>query len=83
MQEKKAVPGIKFIYTLVELDFCRKLQQISSAKQSSIPRVSYRFDYQELETNNSTRKHLRRNNSLKDSTMKLNCTNISLTQLPG
>jgi hypothetical protein len=37
--DKKEVPGMEFIYYLVELDFCAKLGKISSAKQSSIPKV--------------------------------------------
>jgi GT2 family glycosyltransferase len=37
--DKKEVPGMEFFYYLVELDFCDKLGKISSAKQSSIPKV--------------------------------------------
>jgi len=39
IENKQIVPGMKFIYELVQYDFIDKLNTISSTKQSSIPKV--------------------------------------------
>jgi SNF2 family DNA or RNA helicase len=41
VEEKQVVPGMTFIYQLVEYDFADKLTTISSTKQSSIPKRSF------------------------------------------
>jgi hypothetical protein len=40
VESKMKVPGMHFIYAIVEFDFCDKLLKLSSAKQSSIPKVN-------------------------------------------